>query len=277
MCQIKDISKQDVLIGEASGPDDCCAPSSDASECCAPLACEPLPEAGAQELALLFKAVADPMRLRLLSLIACHDGGESCVCDLTAVFDVTPPSISYHLKILREAGLISSDRRGTWVFYRVNPDVMARMSAVLTPQPTALAVTDVPEVLFMCTHNAGRSQMAAALLASQAAGRVRVTSAGSEPADAINPAVTAAMTEIGIDISRQVPSPLESGQVEAAGIVITMGCGDACPVFPGKRYLAWDLPDPAGLTVEQVRPIRDDIAARVRGLLAELTVSRSMG
>jgi len=109
------------------------------SECCPPLACEPLSPSGADELAPLFKAVADPMRLRLLSLIACHDGGESCVCDLTAAFDVTAPTISYHLKILREAGLISAERRGTWVYYRINPQVMARMSDVLVPQPAASA------------------------------------------------------------------------------------------------------------------------------------------
>jgi ArsR family transcriptional regulator, arsenate/arsenite/antimonite-responsive transcriptional repressor len=133
------MSKQDLVIQEADGSGGCCAPEPGAGECCAPLAREPLPEAGAQELALLFKAVADPMRLRLLSLIACHEGGESCVCDLTEAFDVTPPSVSYHLKILREAGLISSDRRGTWIYYRVNPDVMARMSAVLAPAPAALA------------------------------------------------------------------------------------------------------------------------------------------
>jgi ArsR family transcriptional regulator len=108
-------------------------------ECCAPLACEPISAAGANELAPLFKAIADPARLRLLSLIACHDGGESCVCDLLEAFDVTAPSVSYHLKILREAGLISSERRGTWVYYRVNPGVMARMSAVLVPRPAALA------------------------------------------------------------------------------------------------------------------------------------------
>ncbi|HTU75384.1 MAG TPA: arsenate reductase ArsC [Trebonia sp.] len=130
---------------------------------------------------------------------------------------------------------------------------------------------DVPLVLFMCTHNAGRSQMAAALLARAAAGRVRVTSAGSEPASEVNPAVVAAMAEIGIDISVELPRPLAAGQAEAADVVVTMGCGDACPVFPGKRYLDWQLPDPAGLTVEQVRPIRDDIASRVDGLLAELT------
>jgi arsenate reductase (thioredoxin) len=131
-------------------------------------------------------------------------------------------------------------------------------------------MTDIPEVLFVCTHNAGRSQMAAALLDQQAAGRVRVTSAGSQPASELNPAVVQAMTEIGLDISAQFPKPLTIGKVQAADIVITMGCGDACPVFPGKRYLDWDLPDPAGLAVEQVRPIRDEIGVRVRALLGEM-------
>ncbi|MCL2734635.1 MAG: metalloregulator ArsR/SmtB family transcription factor [Actinomycetia bacterium] len=111
----------------------------DGSGCCPPLACEPLSPGGAAELAPLFKAVADPMRLRLLSLIACHPGGEACVCDLLAEFDVTAPSVSYHLKILREAGLISSERRGTWVYYRVNPAVMERMSAVLVMPSGATA------------------------------------------------------------------------------------------------------------------------------------------
>ncbi len=123
-------------------------------------------------------------------------------------------------------------------------------------------MADVPEVLFVCTHNAGRSQMAAALLAQQAAGRVRVTSAGSEPASELNPAVVRAMTEIGLDISAELPKPLTAGKVQAADIVITMGCGDACPVYPGKRYLDWDLRDPAGVTIEQIRPILDEIAAR---------------
>ena len=123
MCQIREVLNQELLP----------VVPSDGTECCPPLAREPLPQAGADELAPLFKALADPMRLRLLSLIACHDGGESCVCDLLDAFDVTAPSVSYHLKILREAGLISSERRGTWVYYRVSPGVMARMSAVLAP------------------------------------------------------------------------------------------------------------------------------------------------
>ena len=131
-------------------------------------------------------------------------------------------------------------------------------------------MTDVPHVLFVCTHNAGRSQMAAALLDHQARGRVQVTSAGSRPARELNPAVVQAMAEIGLDISREFPKPLTGGEVRAADVVITMGCGDACPVYPGKRYLDWDLPDPAGLTVDQVRPIRDDIHRCVQSLLAEL-------
>ncbi|WP_182886939.1 ArsR/SmtB family transcription factor [Microbispora sp. H10885] len=101
--------------------------------CPAPLTCEPLPEREAVELAPLFKAVADPVRLRLLSLIACHKGGEACVCDLTAAFDLTPPTISHHLKVLRQAGLIGSERRGTWVYYRINPGVLARMSTLIHP------------------------------------------------------------------------------------------------------------------------------------------------
>jgi protein-tyrosine-phosphatase len=132
-------------------------------------------------------------------------------------------------------------------------------------------VADIPEVLFVCVHNAGRSQMAAGLLHHYAAGRVRVTSAGSAPADEINPAVRAVMAEIGIDLSREFPKRLTTDAVEAADVVITMGCGDACPIFPGKRYLDWQLDDPAGQGADAVRPIRDDIDARVRGLLAELT------
>jgi arsenate reductase (thioredoxin) len=131
-------------------------------------------------------------------------------------------------------------------------------------------MTDAPHVLFVCVHNAGRSQMAAALLDHEAAGRVRVTSAGSAPAGEINPAVVQAMAEVGLDLSREFPKPLTGDHVQAADIVITMGCGDACPVYPGKRYLDWDLPDPAGLPLDHVRPIRDDIQRRVRRLLAEL-------
>ena len=127
-----------------------------------------------------------------------------------------------------------------------------------------------PEVLFLCVHNAGRSQMAAALMTRHADGRVVVRSAGSEPAEHLNPAVVEAMAEVGIDISSQRPRPLTDEDAQRASTIVTMGCADACPVYPGKRYLDWELPDPAGKTVEEVRVIRDEIDRLVRGLLDEL-------
>ncbi|CCH33284.1 arsenate reductase ArsC [Actinosynnema sp. NPDC047251] len=126
------------------------------------------------------------------------------------------------------------------------------------------------EVLFVCVHNAGRSQMAAALLQHYALGRVAVRSAGSAPADEVNPAAAEALAELGLDLTAEVPAKLTTEDVEASDVVITMGCGDTCPVFPGKRYLDWPLDDPAGQGVDAVRPIRDDIDRRVRALLAEL-------
>jgi arsenate reductase (thioredoxin) len=134
-----------------------------------------------------------------------------------------------------------------------------------------MTITAVPQVLFVCVHNAGRSQMAAALLDHHAHGRVQVRSAGSAPADTINPAVLEVMAEIGLDLSKEYPKPLTADAARASDIVITMGCGDTCPVFPGKRHLDWDLPDPAKGTAEQIRLIRDDIDSRVQALLAELT------
>jgi protein-tyrosine-phosphatase len=134
-----------------------------------------------------------------------------------------------------------------------------------------------PEVLFVCVHNAGRSQLAAALLHHHAEGRVIVRSAGSAPAGTINPAVVAVLAELGLDLSREFPKPLTGDAVRAADVVITMGCGDACPIYPGKRYLDWELDDPAGKTVEQVRPIRDEIDRRVTALLAELVPAEGIG
>jgi protein-tyrosine-phosphatase len=131
-------------------------------------------------------------------------------------------------------------------------------------------MSEVPQVLFVCVHNAGRSQMAAALLARYAGDRVAVRSAGSAPADSLNPAVVEVMNEVGIDLTSQRPKVLTSEAVEASDVVITMGCGDACPFFPGKRYVDWTFDDPAGLAVEQIRPIRDEIDRRVRELVDEL-------
>ena len=127
-----------------------------------------------------------------------------------------------------------------------------------------------PSVLFVCVHNAGRSQMAAAFLTHQSLGKVEVRSAGSAPADSINPAVVEALKEVGIDISNEIPKVLTTSAVEQSDVVITMGCGDACPFFPGKRYLDWVLPDPAGQGVADVRPIRDQIKKLVEELIPTL-------
>jgi protein-tyrosine-phosphatase len=127
-----------------------------------------------------------------------------------------------------------------------------------------------PEVLFVCVHNAGRSQMAAGLVKLRSEGRIQVRSAGSDPAEVLNPAVVEAMDEVGVDMSNEFPKPLTDEVVRAADVVITMGCGDACPVYPGKRYEDWALDDPAGQDLETVRRIRDEIDRRVETLVAEL-------
>ncbi|KAA0941365.1 arsenate reductase ArsC [Streptomyces apricus] len=132
------------------------------------------------------------------------------------------------------------------------------------------STTDKPSVLFVCVHNAGRSQMAAAWLTHLAGDRIEVRSAGSDPGRAVNPAAVEAMAEVGIDISAQTPKVLTADAVRASDVCITMGCGDTCPVFPGKRYLDWELEDPAGRGVEAVRPIRDEIKVLVEGLIAEI-------
>ena len=133
-------------------------------------------------------------------------------------------------------------------------------------------MTGKPSVLFVCVHNAGRSQMAAGWLRHLAGDAIEVLSAGSEPADEINPAAVEAMREVGIDLTGRVPAKLAYEMAQASDVVVTMGCGDACPVFPGKRYEDWKLDDPAGLGVEAVRPIRDEIRRRVARLAAELSV-----
>ena len=138
-------------------------------------------------------------------------------------------------------------------------------------------MSDKPSVLFVCVHNAGRSQMAAGFLTHLGGGQIEVRSAGSLPGEQVNPSAVEAMAEVGIDISKQTPKVLTTDAVQASDVVITMGCGDACPIFSGKRYLDWELGDPAGQGVEAVRPIRDEIRVRVQALLAELLPSQSPG
>ena len=158
------------------------------------------------------------------------------------------------------------------VFVPVLAHRFARERLRALAQSEGVLVKDQPEVLFVCVHNAGRSQMAAGLVKLRSDGRIHVRSAGSAPSEEINPAVVEAMSEIGVDLSEEFPKPLTDEFVKAADVVITMGCGDACPIFPGKRYDEWTLDDPAGLDVADVRPIRDEIERRVLHLLDELDV-----
>jgi arsenate reductase len=156
------------------------------------------------------------------------------------------------------------------VFVPVLAHRFARERLKALGQAEGTIVKEHPEVLFVCVQNAGRSQMAAGLMNHRAAGRVHVRSAGSDPGEEINPAVVEAMAELGIHLNEEFPKPLTDEVVRAADAVVTMGCGDACPIYPGKRYLDWELDDPAGQDLETVRAIRDEIDARVQALLAEL-------
>jgi arsenate reductase (thioredoxin) len=156
------------------------------------------------------------------------------------------------------------------VFVPVLAHRFARERLKALAQADSLITKEQPEVLFVCVHNAGRSQMAAGLVKLRSEGRIHVRSAGSTPANEINPAVIEAMNELGVDMSQEFPKPLTDEVVRAADVVITMGCGDACPIYPGKKYEDWELDDPAGQDVASVRSIRDEIDARVQKLVAEL-------
>ncbi len=314
----------------------------------------------AEPVAEVLKVVGDPIRLRVLSALATAQTGEVSAGELAAMTDVTAPTVSHHLRVLREAGLVTNDRRASTIYFRIAPAVQhaitvlleafAPVAAHLGPQPTEapespsgidplrhadelidrigdklveryadLAAEVVvrtvresytallrtarvtryvpvlaerfakqrlddlrrvehrgsearkPQVLFVCVANAGRSQLAAALLRRYAGDAVVIRSAGSHPADDVHPTVRPLLEEIlGPDAEAPFPKPLTDDAVRAADVVITMGCGDVCPVFPGKRYEDWALGDPALASTEGVRAIRDDIDARVRALAAEL-------
>jgi protein-tyrosine-phosphatase len=164
--------------------------------------------------------------------------------------------------------LLSGARISTYVPLLVHRFARERLQALAQAQ--GAIETTQPEVLFVCVHNAGRSQMAAGLVRLRSSGRIHVRSAGSDPADRINPAVIDAMHEVGVDMAEEFPKPLTDEVVRAADVVITMGCGDACPIYPGKKYEDWELDDPAGQDLAAVRTIRDEIDERVQRLVAEL-------
>ena len=319
-----------------------------AGESCSPVATHAIGPEAASSVATTLKALSDPLRLRMLSAIASDPRGESCVCDLAALADVSQPTVSHHLKVLKDVDVLTSERRGTWVWYRINPSRRSAVTALLDsfapasvapgnvdddpPRPdfdarvtrlaeelaaevpeldarvvlttvresyTALARTArvtsalvplterfarqrladlirdrdsaVPQVLFVCVANAGRSQLAAALVNQLAAGKVVARSAGSAPADVVHPHVRSLLAEIeGDRAAERFPKPLTDDAVRAADVVITMGCGDVCPIIPGVRYDDWAVGDPALASREGVEAIRDDIAERVRVLVDEL-------
>lgn len=322
------------------------------SDACSPVATHAIGSEAASAVAATLKALADPLRLRMLSAIAADPRGESCVCDLAELADVSQPTVSHHLKVLKDVEVLASERRGTWVWYRINPhrrdavtallesfapaalsappdgdetaerenrpDFDARISrlanelaaetgdldhqtvlSVVRESYTALARTakvtralvplterfarqrladltrerhgSVPQVLFVCIANAGRSQLAAALVNQLAGGKVIARSAGSSPADAIHPHVRSLLAEIeGEQAAERFPKPLTDDAVRAADVVVTMGCGDVCPIISGVRYEDWAVGDPALASPEGVVAIRDDIAARVRALVDDL-------
>lgn len=318
---------------------------------CSPVASHAIGVDAATAVASTLKALSDPLRLRMLSAIASDPRGESCVCDLAELADVSQPTVSHHLKVLKDVDVLTSERRGTWVWYRINPHRRGAVTALLdsfapatvsepqaesaaedalrpdfdarvtrlaellaaeTPELdaevvlsivresyTSLARTArvtsalvplterfarqrlsdlmrdrdaaVPQVLFVCVANAGRSQLAAALVNQLAGGKVIARSAGSSPADAIHPHVRSLLTDIeGEQAAERFPKPLTDDAIRAADVVITMGCGDVCPIIPGIRYDDWAVGDPALASREGVEAIRDDIAGRVRTLVDSL-------
>ena len=329
------------------------AAASDAASC-TPVTDHAIGVEAALSVATTLKALADPLRLRILSAIATDPRGESCVCDLAALADVAQPTISHHLKVLRTTGLLASERRGTWVWYRIMPARKNAVTALLdsfAPDQTAQTEpgatestaertaalrtmdarisrladeltgeygalnrdvvtmivresyaglvrsakltqhliplterfarqrladvardrrTAVPQVLFVCVANAGRSQLAAAIFNTLAGGRAIARSAGSDPAVDLHPSVRSLVTDLGA--ADAYPKPLTDDAVRAADVVITMGCGDVCPVIEGVQYEDWSVGDPALASEAGTAAIRDDITTRVRTLLDSLPV-----
>ena len=324
------------------------------ADACAPSTAHAIGTEAATTVAGALKALADPLRLRMLSAIATDPRGESCVCDLADLAEVSQPTVSHHLKVLKETGMLLSERRGNWVYYRIAPGKQRAVAALLDAFAPAAAVTDepedtaaraealqqmdarvtrladeladeltglnrdlviaivresyaglvrsakltahmiplterfarqrladltrdrsagVPQVLFVCVQNAGRSQLAAAIVNQLAGGKVVARSAGSTPAVDVHPHVRSLLVEIEgeQDAGDAFPKPLTDDAVRAADVVVTMGCGDVCPIIPGVRYEDWAVGDPALASPEGVDAIRHDIEGRVRDLLATVT------
>lgn len=303
----------------------------------------------AVQVATVLKALAEPLRLRMLSLITSSPTGEACVCDIATVADVAQPTVSHHLKVLKDVGVLTSERRGTWVYYRVAPALRGAVGALLDAfapatleaagrasaaaglddvdhvltrvaerlaetfpgltletvtttvreSYTALArtagvrahlvvraerfarqrlqdissagdTTTAPQVLFVCVANAGRSQLAAELVRRYAGDRVVVRSAGSAPAGDVHPEVRTVLADLGATPGEAFPKPITDDAVRAAHVVVTMGCGDTCPILPDTRYDDWVVGDPALASHDGVLAITQQIDAHVRELLTSL-------
>ncbi len=320
----------------------------DAQACATTPAASAMNPDTATHIARILKATADPLRLRILSTITASSSHEACVCDFLDLDHVTQPTVSHHLKVMRDAGILASERRGTWVYYRVADALVAPITALvegfahavstdndrphtdglrdvdaalgrvaqrltsafpdLDPTMVTYIVresyaglarhahvtshlvplaerfarqrlddvsrstspTTTPQVLFVCTRNAGRSQLAAALMRLHAGDRVVVRSAGSAPASEIHAQVREELATINAPYEDPFPKPLTDDAVRAADVVVTMGCGDVCPVIPGVSYEDWPVGDPAVASRDGVRAIRADIDRRVRDLLSRL-------
>ena len=245
------------------------------TDICSPECCvieSPLDDGQATELASVLKALADPVRLRLLSMIATSPTGELCACVLPEALHKSQPTTSHHLTQLVQAGLVQREQRGKWAWFRLDADRLGAIRAALGEGAEHRHVRR-PTVLFLCGHNAGRSQMAAGWLRHLAGDRIDVQSAGSNPADELNPSAVAAMNEVDIDITTATPQRWTDDMALSADVVVSMGCGDDCPITPGARRDDWELPDPAGQDLEFTRGVRDEIERRVRELVAELTPS----
>lgn len=243
------------------------------TDTCFPGCCvleQPLDDRQATELAAQLKALADPIRLRLLSMIATSPTGELCACTLPEALDRSQPTTSHHLTQLVHAGLLTREQRGKWAWFRLDNDRLGAIRAALGEGAEHQHVAK-PAVLFLCGHNAGRSQMAAGWLRHLAGDRIDVQSAGSDPSDELNPSAVEAMREVGIDITNAEPQRWTTDMALTADVVVSMGCGDECPLTPGATRIDWDLPDPAGHDVAFTRSVRDEIEQRVRALITELT------
>ena len=232
----------------------------------------PLDDDEANRLASQLKALADPVRLRLVSMIATAPTGDVCACVFPEALDRSQPTISHHLQQLVKAGVLTREQRGKWAWFRLSVDGLSSIRSALG-EGANHAHSQRATVMFLCIHNAGRSQMAAGFLRKTAGNRINVLSAGSTPGEEVNPAAVEVMAEVGIDISNATPQRWTDEMAAQSDVIVSMGCGDECPVYPGVRRLDWELDDPAGQDVDFVRAVRDVIEQRVNALIEELTPS----